>query len=1022
MPPFHRPGIPALRRFACRAASACLLLVAGCGGGGGSGESAGGDAGGAAPPPVAAATMRVHYQRADSAYDGWGVYAWQGPSTVYTDWPSGDKYRFTQADAWGRFVDIPVDTRQSALLFLLNKGRTAADTVKDGDCDRSAPLAADIGSRGQEIWLRQNDCAVYATAAAAAGLNLATAQAVWISADTLVWPGTRASGGTYTLHRAPNGGLAVSESGVTGAAAGLELQPALLSDAQKARFPALAGAPAFRVAVAAVDARDWLKGQLVVTRAGNDRRISQATQVQVQGVLDDLYADRARTQTLGVSLSGGLPTFRLWAPTARSVSVNVAGAGHAMTEDTASGVWTFTGPAAWVNSAYYDYSVEVFSRTDGGVRKRYRVTDPYALTLNAGGGSRLQQALVADLDQAAFKPAGWDAHSAPDVAAPEDIVLYELHVRDFSATDASVPAALRGKYRAFAQAGTAGRQHLQAMAAAGLTHVHLLPAFDIASVNETGCSTPTLSAAGATSTAPQAAVAAARNTDCFNWGYDPRHYGAPEGSYATNAADGRVRVAEFREMVQALHADGLSVVMDVVYNHTAGNFLDQIVPGYYYRLNADGQIERSTCCENTAPEFAMMEKLMTDTLTRWARDYRVDGFRFDIMGHIPRDVMLRARAAVDAAAGRRLYYYGEAWNFGEVANDRLFVQARQANLAGTGIGSFSDRIRDAIRGGGPFDSGSDLARRQGFVSGLCTDANDQAPACDTADLHLRQDWIRLGLAGSLADFMLAGRKGSAIDYGGQAAGFTQDPQEIVNYAGVHDGETLWDISQYKHPAGTSSAQRARAQVVALGTLLMGQGVPFLNAGDELLRSKALDRDSYNSGDWFNRIDWTGRTNFIGSMGLPPAEKNEAQWPFIRPVLQNPLTHPSAEDIAATREAVKDLLRVRRDTTMLRLRDKAAVLSCVDFPDATEQVAGLIVMTLGRGDRSCGDGKYRRLVVLINAAPTPRSYTMGAFKGHAIRLHPLLSAGSDPVVKAAAFTPASGRFSVPGRSVAVFVEP
>jgi pullulanase/glycogen debranching enzyme len=1121
--------------------AACALLLAGalsaCGG---DGDDGGGPV---VTPPVAAATVRIHYLRDDAAYDGWGVYAWEGPKTVYSDWPSGDKYRFTQTDSTGRFADIPIDTAKAAFKFVVNKGTSAATAVKDGDCDREFALAADVAAKGQEVWLRQGncavfssaadatggtavaaatmrvhykrpvaqyagwgvyswegpktpsgawpatdtyrfdkadsfgafvdialdtskaqmkfllnklsgadvlkdpdcdrtadlaadvatkgqevwlvsgDCAVYPSAAAAGGLNFANARAIWIAGDTVVWPGTREAAGTYTLHHAAMGGLGVSETAVTGATGSLNLTAVALTDAQKARYPALKDAPAYRVTAAAGDLKPILKGQVAITRTGADGKFTHSTQLQIQGVLDDLYANAATPQTFGASFAGdGTPTFKLWAPTARSVKLNVGGTAYTMTEDSASGVWSYAGDKAWTNTALYTYTVEVWSRTDGGAVKTYTVTDPYAATLNADvyGGPQ-QQAMVADVRAAAFKPAGWDGHSAPTVAAPEDIVLYELHVRDFSANDSTVPAALRGKYKAFSQTGADGYKHLQAMAQAGLTHVHLLPVYDISSVNEGGCSTPAITSAGPISEVPQQAVADTKDADCFNWGYDPRHYGAPEGSYATDAANGVVRVSEFREMVQSLHGAGLSVVMDVVYNHTSSNFLDRIVPGYYYRLNGDGAIETSTCCSNTAPEFALMEKLMTDTLVNWAVEYKVDGFRFDIMGHIPKAVMLRARDAVNAAAGRELYYYGEAWNFGEVANDRLFVQARQANMGGTGIGSFSDRIRDSIRGGGPFDAGVDMVKNQGFASGLCYDRNAEAADCNVPDLENRQNLIRLGMAGNLADYVLNGKKASDYDYGGQPAGFTQDPQEVINYAGVHDGETLWDISQYKHPAATTSADRARAQVVALGTVLMAQGVPFIHAGDELLRSKAVDRDSYNAGDWFNRIDWSAGTNYFNNFGLPSKEKNEANWELMKPFLQNTNANPGGADIVAAREAVKDLLRVRKDTTMLRLRTKQDVMACVSFPDQAAQTAGLIVMKVGKGDASCGDGKYKNVVVLVNAGKAAQNYTIAALAGKPVALHPVLAGGSDAAVKAAAFTSATGNFSVPARTVAVFVE-
>ncbi|MBX3619170.1 MAG: DUF3372 domain-containing protein [Rhizobacter sp.] len=1005
----------ALRRAAAALAAMATVALAACGSGGGEGSSD-------APAGVAAGTMRVHYQRSDGNYGNWAVYAWNGPTQPSSGWPGTPRFVFDKTDAFGVYVDITLDTSKSTLDFLLNKGTTGADTVKDGDCDRRAVIAADIATRGQQIWLKSGDCSTYASAAAASGLNLGVARALWLSRQTMVWPGSAADG-QFRLHYAAQGGIEVDPStGVSGADGALDLSVTTLSAGLATRFRQVAGALALALPPSA-DVRGLLKGQLVVVR-WVDGKPASATQVQTQGVLDDVYAAQASGQALGVSFApDGSPSFRLWAPTATAVSLKLlGGATLPMQQDPASGVWSVTGDKALTNSAYYTYLVTVFSRVDGAVLTR-EVTDPYATSLNANG----EAAMAADLASAALKPAGWATQTLPPLAAPEDSVLYELHVRDFSANDASVSGAHRGKYKAFTESASHGMTHLRALAAAGLTHVHLLPVFDIASVDEAGCSTPAIVSAGATSQAPQAAATAAADTDCFNWGYDPRHFGAPEGSYASDAHDGRVRVTEFREMVAALHGAGLRVVMDVVYNHTSGNFLDQIVPGYYYRLNGDGVIETSTCCQNTAPEFAMMEKLMIDTLKTWAVQYQVDGFRFDIMGHIPKAAMLKAQSEVDAAAGRPLVYYGEAWNFGEVADDRLFEQARQANLAGTGIGSFNDRLRDAIRGGGPFDSGQDMLRNQGFTSGLCYDVNEAngggtCSDAQRADLRNRQNLVRLGMAGSLRNFVLDGRAASAYDYGGQPAGYTDDPQEVINYAGVHDGETLYDIAQYKHPVTTSSADRARSQVVSLATVLLAQGIPFIHAGDELLRSKAFDRDSYNSGDWFNRIDWTGSTNYLAEFGLPPAAKNQDGWPLMSPLLSNAAVAPSPADIAATDAAVLDFLRLRRDTTMLRLRTGAEVMRCVSFPDEAAQQDGLVVMKVGVGDSSCGDGKYKSLVVLINANKVAQTFTSAALAGAGYALHPVQAAGADAVVKTATYDSASGGFGVPARTVAVFVSP
>ena len=289
-------------------------------------------------------------------------------------------------------------------------------------------------------------------------------------------------------------------------------------------------------------------------------------------------------------------------------------------------------------------------------------------------------------------------------------------------------------------------------------------------------------------------MAAVAETDGYNWGYDPLHYTVPEGGYAVDPV-GAARTTEFRRMVAGVNDAGLRVVMDVVYNHTSAagtdpkSVLDQIVPGYYHRLLEDGTVANSTCCANTAPEHAMMGKLVVDSLVTWARQYKVDGFRFDLMGHHPKANILAVRAALDRLTvardgvdGRSILLYGEGWNFGEVANDARFVQATQANMAGTGIGTFNDRLRDAVRGGGPFDANP---RVQGFASGLYTDPNGDevngSPAEQKARLLHAHDLIKVGLTGNLRGYRFTDTAGRAGHRG--AGGLQRLPGRLHRRAG-----------------------------------------------------------------------------------------------------------------------------------------------------------------------------------------------------------------------------------------------
>lgn len=864
------------------------------------------------------------------------------------------------------------------------------------------------------------------TRAAGGAPDLTKARAQWLRRGLLVWDVPDASTRPYRLHWSQAGDLAVDAEAVTGGSSvPLTYDPAGLPADVLADFPHLGDLEVFRLDRSAQRrVPEMLTGQLAVASYDPGGALHDATGVQVPGVLDDVYADATRAD-LGVTWRGGRPTLAVWAPTAQSVSAQVAGRRVPMRRDD-DGTWRVTGPASWRGAAY-TYDVTVWAPAAGAVVTN-RVTDPYSVALSANSA----QSLVVDLDDPRLAPPGWSRERAPAIARPEDRNVYELHVRDFSIGDETVPAAERGTYLAFTRRDSAGMRHLRRLADAGLNTVHLLPAFDIATIEERraaqavpGCDLRSLPA---DSPRQQECVGAVAGKDGFNWGYDPLHYTAPEGSYSTDP-DGPARTTEFRRMVQGLHGAGLQVVMDVVYNHTAASgqdpksVLDRVVPGYYHRLSATGAVENSTCCSNTATEHAMMEKLMIDSVVTWAREYKVDGFRFDLMGHHSLENMTRLRAALDRLTvrrdgvdGRGIYLYGEGWNFGEVADDARFVQATQANLAGSGIGSFSDRLRDAVRGGGPFDEDP---RVQGFGSGLWTDPNG-SPANGSSEEQLarlrhEEDLVRLGMAGNLADFRFRSStgeevRGAEVDYNGQPAGYAADPSETVTYVDAHDNETLYDSLALKLPVGTSMADRVRMNTVSLSTVALSQGVVFWHAGTDLLRSKSLDRNSYDSGDWFNRVDWQRRDNTFGS-GLPPRTDNEAKWPFMQPLLADPALRPGPAAMDAAHAAAQDLLRIRTSSRLFRLGSAEAVQAKVSFLDTDPGVVAMLVDdTAGTGVDPARDG----VLVVVNASPRATTVTG---TGAGWRLHTVQAGGADPVVRGS--TVAADAVTVPGRTTAVF---
>ncbi len=826
----------------------------------------------------------------------------------------------------------------------------------------------------------------------------------WIDHNTLAWPKNLGTAdhphrlvhdtGTFTLTRQPGG----------------------LTPAQRAKYPHLAAYDAFQVATADRSrVPDALRGQ--VTAATDDI----TTGVQIPGVLDDLYAASAAKAGLGPVFRHGRPTLSVWAPTARRVDLELDGRTVSMRRDAASGVWSVTGPREWTGKPYR-YAVTVWAPT---VRKTVTnlVTDPYSTALTADS----VRSLVTDLADPALAPPGWRGLRKPRAVPLRDAQIQELHIRDFSVADRT--SAHPGEYLAFTDRASAGMRHLKSLADAGTSYVHLLPAFDFATVPERRADQAApacdLAALPADSERQQECVGRTAARDAYNWGYDPLHYTVPEGSYASDP-EGPRRTLEFRQMVQGLAGAGLRTVMDVVYNHTAASgqdprsVLDRIVPGYYQRLLDDGTVATSSCCANTAPEHAMMGRLVVDSVVTWARAYKVDGFRFDLMGHHPKANILAVRKALDALTvakdgvdGKAVILYGEGWNFGEAADDARFVQATQKNMAGTGIATFSDRARDAVRGGGPFDADP---RVQGFASGLYTDPNGATPGTPDEQrsrlLHA-QDIVKVGLTGNLAAYRFTdstGRsvRGSDVDYNGSPAGYAAAPGDALAYVDAHDNESLYDALAYKLPQRTTAADRARTQVLAMATAALSQGPALSQAGTDLLRSKSLDRNSFDSGDWFNAIHWDCADGNGFGRGLPPAGDNAAKWPYARPLLADPALRPGCPATEAASAAYRDLLRIRTTEKAFDHATSAGVQADLSFPlSGKDETPGVVTM------------RVNDLLVVLNATPERRTQHVAATEGTPYTLHPVQAGGADPVVKSASYDRGSGTFSVPGRTVAVF---
>lgn len=868
------------------------------------------------------------------------------------------------------------------------------------------------------------------------GQGVVESRAYWLNGHLLKWPQVDGRG-RFKLYHSANGRIvSIAGTSVAGADGALALDrfTGTVPPAIATRFKYVPDGPVLAVRSADLARlRDLHQRQLVIVHEDAAGKVLNATALQAAGALDDLFITAGNVMDLGATVTRSGSRFKIWAPTARNVSLCLydTGTGKASTRiplrrDAGTGVWSAS-QSANLSGKYYTYLVEVFVPGIGRVLNR--VTDPYSISLTTDS----RRSYIGDLNAAKLKPPGWDAMSAPArISAQTDMVIYELHVRDFSINDSTVPAAHRGKYLAFTDRHSQGMAHLRALSEAGLTDVHLLPVFDFATVPESGCSTPAV-AGSADSEAQQAVVMANAAADCFNWGYDPYHFNAPEGSYASDAADGATRILEFRQMVMGLHRAGLRVGMDVVYNHTtasgqkANAVLDRIVPGYYHRLDAKGRVERSTCCDNTATENLMMAKLMIDSTVLWAKQYRIDSFRFDLMGHQPRPVMEALRTRVNQATGRDVNLIGEGWNFGEVANGARFVQASQLSLNGSGIGTFSDRARDALRGGGHGDSGPKMVSNQGYLNGMVYDPNALADKSrSVSDLMKAADMVRVGLAGSIRDYVMTSATGDAkrledIDYAGQPAGYASRPDEVVNYVENHDNQTLFDINAYRLPLATTREDRARVQMLGAATTAFSQGVAYFHAGIDLLRSKSMDANSFDSGDWFNRLDWSGQDNYFGT-GLPPKSDNGSQYSFIAPLLANPDIKPAPRDIALARGMFRDLLKIRASSTLFRLRTASDVKSRLRFFN-TGPAQNPVVIAAHIDGHGYPGAVFKEIAYFINVDKRAHEVTIATESGKGYRLHPVhlgASAVDARPVAEARYDAATGRFSIPPRTALVFV--
>jgi len=562
---------------------------------------------------------------------------------------------------------------------------------------------------------------------------------------------------------------------------------------------------------------------------------------------------------LGLTYSPKAATFKIWAPTANAAKLNLYKSDLGGTAIRSinmnkgeNGIWQIT-VAENLKNSYYTFQVNI------GNTWSEEVVDPYAKACGTNG----LRAQVIDLKET--NPVGWAQDKSPNFSVSNkqtDAVIYELHVRDASIHESS-GIKNKGKFLGLAEVGTknsagqsTGLSHIKEL---GVTHVHLLPFYDYNSVDET-----------------KAAVQ-------YNWGYDPVNYNIPEGSYSTNPADGKVRIKELKELIKTMHSNGLRIIMDVVYNHTAltknANF-NILVPDYYYRKRADGSFSDASSCGNeTASDNAMFQKFMIESVVYWVNEYHIDGFRFDLMGihdietmNLISDTLHKIKPSI--------VLYGEGWTSSSspLPEEKRALKKNAAQL--NGIAVFSDDMRDGIKG-----SVFNIDDR-GFATGNIGNSESVKFGIVAAGKHPQINY-------------------SKVNYSKEP--YTAGPAGLINYADCHDNNILWDKIALSFKEA-SVAERTKMHELAYAIVLTAQGASFLHAGTEFLRTKNGVENSFDKGDIVNGIDWDLKT------------KNNTSYQFI-----------------------KNLVQIRRAHPAFRLQTAAQIATHINFENS--QPAGIIAYTI-----------------------------------------------------------------------------
>jgi pullulanase len=714
---------------------------------------------------AASAQLFIHYYRYEQDYPYWNVWSW-------VIGKEGAAFNFESEDDYGVVAKINYQdvTEGDMVGFIVRKGNWSSKDINE---DRTVTFGAEDlvdGKYVKHIYLLQGDPAIHTTSDVDKSPRVKMVQ--------------------FT------GPKTVQIQGVS--VESIDDVTVLNSKGEVIEFAHL-----------------LLQGSDITLLSETDLDILDTYKVSVKGyqgeypiLYDGLYDTKLFTEMftytgddLGVTLKDGT-SFRLWAPVSSKVMLNVFSSGDYRESDLEQSYeMTRSDKGTWVYKTNDDLSGKYYTYTVVNGNGEYEVADPYAFASGVNG----HRSMILDISSVNTEFAD---HSRPEKLDYVDSIIYELHVRDLSMADNS-GIENKGKFLGLIEKGTKNDNGdstgLDHMIDLGITHLHLLPSFDHRSIDETKLDTPQ-----------------------FNWGYDPYNYSVVEGSYSTNPFLGEVRVNEFKTMVQTLHENDIRVVLDVVYNHTGASqdsHLNRIVPNYYYRTENGNFSNGSGCGNETASERPMVRKLIVDSVAFWAREYKLDGFRFDLMALHDIETMNEVRAVLDEIDSN-IIVYGEGWTGGGTPLPQK-DQALKVNVTRLDdIAVFSDDIRDGIKGS-VFNAGE-----KGFVSG------------DFAK-HMG---VRFGIVGGVNHEQVL------WSY------HTDYPSQIINYVSAHDNLSLWDKLTASNGEENTVEELKKMHNMANAIVLTSQGIPFLHAGVELNRSKDMDHNSYSSSDEVNQIDWQTKTD------------------------------------------------------------------------------------------------------------------------------------------------------------------